>query len=226
MAKAEATAAEGERPHNAMLEGGVGEIRDYWLERLIMLSDGVFAIAITLMAIEVHPPHGWNGTWEALWLGSWQTVMGYVVSFAAVGAFWMAHRRIFAHVKRADTWLTALNLLVLGLIALSPAAAELLYEYGPRGVGLQVYVGLIGAIGMAQALVWGYASLVGKLITESVPRRLRIELFLAMFLSPLIISSGILYALSSGHAWALLLVLPPLIFSNRLRSRLDNHPAR
>ncbi len=225
-AKGAATAPEAERPHNAMLEGGVGELRDYWLERLIMLSDGVFAIAITLMAIEVHPPHGWNGTWETLWAGSWQTLMGYVVSFGAVGAFWMAHRRIFAHVRRADTGLTVLNLLVLGLIALSPAAAELLYEYGPRGVGLQVYIGLIGATGMAQALVWGYASLVGKLITEAVPTRLRVEMFFAMLLAPLIIASAILYAISANQAWALLLVIPPIVFSNRLRRRLADHPSR
>ena len=70
------------------------------------------------------------------------------------------------------------------------------------------------------------AWLVGKLITEAVPTRLRVEMFFAMLLAPLIIASAILYAISANQAWALLLVIPPIVFSNRLRRRLADHPSR
>jgi uncharacterized membrane protein len=204
-------------PHNKLLDGKAGEVRDYFLERLIMLSDGVFAVAITLMAIEVHPPKGWDGTWMGLWLGSWQTMGAYLVSFAAVGAFWIGHRRVFQHMRRSDGWLTVLNLLVLGLVALVPAGAQLIYEYGPHGVGLEVYIGLIGSVGVAQSLLWGYASMVGRLIHEHIPMRLRLLTFLTMLLAPIVSVSTIMYGMTTGHWWAPFVAVALLVVVNRYR---------
>jgi uncharacterized membrane protein len=211
---------QGDRPHNALLEGHAGEVRDYFLERLIMLSDGVFAVAITLMAIEVHPPKGWDETWMSLWRGSWQTMGAYIVSFAAVGAFWMSHRRIFQHMRRANGILTVLNLLVLGLVALVPAGAQLIYEYGPHGVGLQAYVGLIGMLGVAQAMLWGYASMIGRLIHDHIPMRLRLITFLTMLLAPVISVSSILYGMTTRQWWLPLIALAVLFAVNRYRRAL------
>ncbi len=201
-------------------------VRDYWLERLIMLSDGVFAIAITLMAIEVHPPHGWDGAWETLWRGSWQTLGAYGVSFAAIGAYWMGHRRLFAHIRRADTPLSLLNLLVLGLIALLPATAELIYTYGPRDVALQVYVGLIGLIGVAQALMWGYASLVGKLVADHVPAGVRFSNFLVMLVTPFVVASAVIYNMVSGTWWSLLALAVFMVVVARVRRQLVKYEVR
>lgn len=220
MARKARTEPERDGPHNAMLEGRTDEVRDYFLERLIMLSDGVFAVAITLMAIEVHPPKGWDGTWMGLWQGSWQTMGAYFVSFAAVGAFWIGHRRAFRHMRRADLPLTVLNLLVLALIALVPAGAQLIYEYGPHGVALQTYVGLIGSVGVAQALMWGYASLVGRLIHDHVPMPLRIVSFAIMLLAPLISVSTILYSMTTHTWWVAAAGIAVIVAMNRVRRRL------
>jgi uncharacterized membrane protein len=218
MARAKTTERDG--PHNTLLEGRAGEVRDYFLERLIMLSDGVFAVAITLMAIEVHPPKGWDQTWAGLWQGSWQTVGAYIVSFAAVGAFWMGHRRVFQHMRRADGWLTGLNLLVLGLVALVPAGAQLIYEYGPHGVGLQTYVGIVASVGVAQALMWGYASMLGRLIHEHIPMKLRLVIFLIMLLAPILSVSAIMYGMTTGRWWAPVIVAALLVGLNRYRRKL------
>lgn len=204
-------------PHNAMLEGKAGEVRDYFLERLIMLSDGVFGVAITLMAIEVHPPTGWDGTWLGLLRGTWQQLGPYIISFGAVGAFWIGHRRVFVHMVRSDGVLTVLNLLVLGLVALVPAGAQLIYEYGPHGVALEAYIALIGAVGVAQALLWGYASLIGRLIHERIPVSLRMITFLIMLVAPLISVTTILYGLTTGRWWAPMLGVAVLVILARVR---------
>jgi uncharacterized membrane protein len=222
---------EGDRdgPHNALLEGRAGEVRDYFLERTLMLSDGVFAVAITLMAIEVHPPKNWDGTWMGLWLGSWQTMGAYIVSFAAVGAFWIGHRRVFQHMRRANGPLTVLNLLVLGLVALVPAGAQLIYEYGPHGVALQTYIALIGSVGVAQALLWGYASMVGRLIHEHIPMQLRLVTFLTMLLAPIVSVTTIMFGMTTGRWWVPLIAVALLMGVNRYRRslarRFDLNPA-
>lgn len=65
---------------------------DHSLERLLLFSDGVFAIAITLLAIELHVPEGWNGRWASLWAERWPMFTAFALSFAIIGVFWNTHR--------------------------------------------------------------------------------------------------------------------------------------
>lgn len=74
---------------------------DYHLERLVFLSDGVFAIVITLLALELRPPPNWDRTLAGLLAGTGPALLAFAISFAAVGAFCNAHRLIFARVQRS-----------------------------------------------------------------------------------------------------------------------------
>jgi uncharacterized membrane protein len=65
-------------------------------DRLLMLSDGVFAIAITLLVLDLRPPQQWSGSLLDLVRNSWRALFGYVFGFAAVAGFWTAHRALFA----------------------------------------------------------------------------------------------------------------------------------
>ena len=60
-------------------------------DRLLMLSDGVFAIAITLLALELRPPEHWSGGLWDLLVERWRALFGYVFGFLIVGAFWFSH---------------------------------------------------------------------------------------------------------------------------------------
>ena len=99
---------------------------DHALERLIFFSDAVFAIAITLLIIEVHPPHlhygsPWQDYVNAL-LRLWPNFMGFFVSFAVIGAFWSGHHRAFALAGHYSETLVGPNLQMLCAIVFLPFA--------------------------------------------------------------------------------------------------------
>ncbi|MBU4436241.1 MAG: DUF1211 domain-containing protein [Alphaproteobacteria bacterium] len=154
------------------------ETGDPHLHRLVLFSDAVFAIAITLLAIEIHPPEHWSGISELFYLMRFK-LQAFAVSFAVIGIYWMTHRRVFARLKAANGVLDVLNFMVLGLVSLTPLCAELLWERGSLDVVI-VYVGLVSAIGAAMGAVWGYAAFIGKL---ALPFRTGEALFLLVRLA-------------------------------------------
>jgi uncharacterized membrane protein len=87
--------------------------------RLEAFSDGVFAIAITLLVLELHVPTGH----EALVKGlehEWPRYLGYFVSFAFIGGVWVAHNTLTRFIKAADSDLMRLNLLLLLFVSFLP----------------------------------------------------------------------------------------------------------
>ena len=134
------------------------ERHDY--DRLIMLSDGVFAIAITLLALELPLPEKWDGHLETLVTGVGRPLVGYLFAFLMVGAFWVGHRRLMARVDRVDVPFTILNLLLLGLVGLAPLVARLFAEHGPTK-SISVYLLMVSAILFVTALMGLYAGLKG-----------------------------------------------------------------
>jgi uncharacterized membrane protein len=101
---------------------------DHSLERLVFFSDAVFAIAITLLVIEIHPPHFDRaiatdaGHLEAL-AGLIPNFIGYIISFFVIGMFWMGHHRAFALAERYDSRILWWNLMLLCTIAFMPFAS-------------------------------------------------------------------------------------------------------
>ncbi|CAN5315066.1 TMEM175 family protein [soil metagenome] len=153
--------------HDALAHKG-----DPSLDRLLFFSDGVFAIAITLLAIELHVPHGWDGTAAMLFRESSGMLVAFGLSFAVVGVFWNAHRRLFLGMTKFTTGVFVLNLMLLGGIALMPFATVLLYS-GPEGLDrFVIYLGLVSLIGVLDGLTYGYAAFVADVMR---PRRHRVR---------------------------------------------------
>lgn len=143
-------------------------------DRLLMLSDGVFAIAITLLALELRPPEHWRGGVDELVAAMWRPLFAYSAGFLIIGGFWIVHRRIFAKLRRVDAIATILALLLLFLVAAVPAVAMLIAEHGPTH-SMVVYLMMVAAISVAQFALWSYAALIADLADPSLDRTARID---------------------------------------------------
>ena len=122
--------------------------------RLEALSDGVFAIVMTLLIIDIHVPQLVNvqsGSELArrLW-DSWPLFRSYYISFAILGMYWISHHAMFhSFAKHANRPVTYLNILFLCLIALIPFSSHLIGQYPLNEVAVAVYgvnVIVIGAV--------------------------------------------------------------------------------
>jgi len=97
---------------------------DHALERMVFFSDAVFAIAITLLVIELHAPELPRGSSDAAQLQALASLspnlVGFGISFAVIGMFWMGHHRAFSLASHYSPRVLGWNLCLLGLIAFMP----------------------------------------------------------------------------------------------------------
>jgi len=135
-------------------------------------SDGVFAIAITLLIIEVRVPHSRTGRLGANLANQWPSYAAYVVSFIIIGIIWVNHHDIFGRIVTVDRPLLFLNLLLLLTVAFLPFPTALLGDYIREGSNAHVAAAVYGAnmtlIGLAFIAMWTYLLRVPTLLTPEV----------------------------------------------------------
>jgi uncharacterized membrane protein len=129
--------------------------------RLEAFSDGVFAIAITLLVLEIPVPSVEHGELMDALLDQWPAYAAYVVSFAVIGIIWINHHAIFGYVERANRALLLLNLNLLLWVALLPWPTSLLAEYMQAGgsderAAALVYALTMTLMGMSFGGLWLY----------------------------------------------------------------------
>ncbi len=114
----------------------------FQLERLAFFSDAVFAIAITLLVIEIRLPEleGGASLGNAL-LALVPKYIAFLVSFFVIGRFWIGHHNAFSHMKTCDNRFVLRNLFFLMTIAFMPFPTSLISEYGGNRVAFSVYTG-------------------------------------------------------------------------------------
>jgi uncharacterized membrane protein len=125
--------------------------------RLEAFSDGVLAIAITLLVIEIHSPEIGEGETlaQALW-AQWPSYVAYLVSFLTIGVIWLNHHRIFEQVVRVDGPLLLLNLNLLLWTALIPFPTAVVAEHmGGTGEAAQTAAALYCGVLLLMSLSFG-----------------------------------------------------------------------
>jgi uncharacterized membrane protein len=128
--------------------------------RVEAFSDGVFAIAITLLVLEIKVPHRDQGDLAASLLRQWPSYLAFVLSFAYIGIMWINHHRVFSLIRRSTDVLLLLNLLLLLGVTAVPFPTALLAEHlgGPyERTAALVYNGIFIVIAVIFNFLWRYA---------------------------------------------------------------------
>jgi TMEM175 potassium channel family protein len=139
-------------------------------DRLEAFSDGVFAIAITLLVLEIKVPEG-DDVWHEL-AGGWESYAAYVVSFLTIGIIWVNHHALYDRVVRVDRPQLFVNLLLLMWVALIPFPTGLVADHlsgDGAHAATAVYAAVLLAMAVAFSANWHRARRHG-LVDESLSR--------------------------------------------------------
>jgi uncharacterized membrane protein len=138
-------------------------------QRLEAFSDGVFAIVITLLILDVHLPSQGALSWTAL-AQALPNVLAFILSFVLVGTYWIAHHMMWGFVGRVDRYLLWLNLALLLTVVFIPFPAALLGAHFSDAIAVTLYGLALALVNTAGTFVWLY-SMKRELRLPGVPDR-------------------------------------------------------
>jgi uncharacterized membrane protein len=140
--------------------------------RLEAFSDGVFAMAITLLVLDLHVPLGVRGHLLAALAHQWPSYASYVISFFVIGIIWVNHHAMFHHIVRVDRPILFLNLLLLLFVAVIPFTTAVLAEYirsqNDSAAAGVMYSGVMILISVSFTGMWVWAAADRRLLHPRV----------------------------------------------------------
>jgi uncharacterized membrane protein len=201
-------AREGGEPASAMLE------RLHDPARVLALTDGVFAIIITLLVLEIHVPELTQGHSLTEALAELRpSLVAFVISFVLAGMYWVGHRDLFALIRRTDRGLVWLNILYLLPLCLLPFGAGLLGRYDQEPVALRIYGLLLVLIAVMRVVIWLYATNRPHLLWEQPDaRQRRVGLAVGLFPGLVYLLAFLVARTAPGLSLAIYAGLPVLYF--------------
>lgn len=190
------------------------EIR-YEPERLKALADAVFAIAMTLLVLELKVPelHGSDvgrelGRQLRAESGAY---LAYALSFYVLGLIWLGHVRLFRRVEAADDWLVRANLVMLLLVGVLPFPTALLGRYGSQTWGVVPYACCMVLLELLLAVAWWRCARRGLLTADADQSEVRVAL--ARYLSmagvfAVSVPVAVVRPADAAYVWIVLAVVP------------------
>lgn len=176
------------------------------------LSDGLFAIVLTLLVLQFQVPQIAPAQLEAeLWpalMAQGSLLFSYVLSFVVVGLYWVVHHNLFKLINRYDRTLLYLNLLFLLALSFLPFPTELIGVHVTR-LTWTIYAVNLAVVGLLMTTVWWYA-LSHKLVSDQFNARTGRLIILRGLTIPLVflLSIGVSYASLPLAYWTPLLIVP------------------
>ena len=188
--------------------------RRFDYDRTVALSDGVFAIALTLLVLNIGAPElgvGHEGVLGQRLLDHGEEYFSYALGFAVIGLMWVRHHVFYRGIDHIDTHLTVINLVYLGLIAFLPYPTRILGLYGSQPAAVILYATTIVLVNIVARVNVVHAQRAG-LLTEAGRREVRRREH--WFIVPAVFLASIPIAFASPRAalycWSLLFILPAL----------------
>lgn len=113
--------------------------------RVVAFTDGVFAIAMTLLVLGIDVPPGVEDVGRAIG-DEWKDFFAYAISFAVLGRLWISHHQMVGRITRFDPPMMAINLLYLAFVALLPFTSQVLGDFGDDPAAVVLYAASIVAV--------------------------------------------------------------------------------
>ena len=129
------------------------------VSRIRAFTDGVMAVAITLLVLNIEVPDlptGSEGKLDQELLDLLPSLGAYALSFALVGRYWVVHHRMFEDLRSFDGTLMALNLVFLALIGLVPFSSDLVDRYDQEPIAAAVFAGTLGLAALVNTIMVRY----------------------------------------------------------------------
>ena len=189
----------------------------------MFFSDAVFAIALTLLALDLKLPEGLPAEQldDAL-IASLPQLLAYALSFLIIARTWMSHHADFEGIVGFNVNLGRLNLALLFFIAMLPGPTSVLSEYGddPTPWPSVLYAANIAAVYLTMAAIWGYARHAGLMDRDTAARRYRKVINARMAgAAVFLVSIPAAFALNSFTPLLWLLLVPVSWLTRRLSAR-------
>ena len=137
--------------------------------RVLALTDGVFAIILTLLVLEIHVPDLADGTSlrDAL-RQTRPSFVAFLISFVVTAIAWAGHRDLFSLIKHTDRALIWLNIVYLLPLSMLPFGASLIARYDTEPVALRMYGALLVVIALTRLAIWFYATGRSRLLHDPI----------------------------------------------------------
>jgi uncharacterized membrane protein len=197
-------------------------MEDKETSRLEAFSDGVFAVAITLLVLNIKPlsdralAKGGVDFWQELGR-QLPTLLAFVTSFATIGIMWINHHRLFNRIKRTDTGLMLFNLLLLLVIVFIPYPTELVAQQYALNPAMHeaalLYSGTNVILAICFNLLWRYASYHNRLLGKDIDTRAVVAISRQYLGGPLLYLIAFGLAFISVPASIIFLLLLALFFA-------------
>ncbi|MDX1386332.1 MAG: TMEM175 family protein [bacterium] len=137
-------------------------------DRFGSLSDGVFAIAMTLLVLDLKMPDNGDLPFIQVFTGMLSRIEAWIFSFFVIGALWILHHNVLSLLKRTTTTFLWMNIFFLMFIAFMPWPAWLIGEYRTSPYAIMLFSGTVGMAGLVVQAQWLYAASGSRLTDKNV----------------------------------------------------------
>lgn len=199
--------------------------------RIEALSDGIFAIVMTLLILELHvpnlPPNAPNVEVAPALVALWPKFLSYIVTFVSLGFFWVGHHIMYQAVRRADRTLLWLNIFFFMFVSLLPFSTSVLNAFSEAFIAPLFFGANLAIIGWILFFQWQYANSQPDMLSDFVTAKYRTSVKSRMLIVPVATTLTVLICFwSVGISLSIYLLLLPLYMLSGKLTNTKSHGFR
>lgn len=188
------------------------------------LGDAIFAVAMTLLVLELHIPHTKGNTWHDFAVSFrevWTSFLCYFISFVVLGIMWFGHRMVFEYIGRLNKYFIFLGISFYMMVCIVPFSTRFLAENTLRWFSVAIYGLNLSLCNLTLYAQWTYGINRPTLMIRELPAEVKKEARISFLVSPLLYAVAVALGLFYPKASIIIYVITPLLYI--IPSKLDKY---